>query len=89
MREWYWIGIVRDKKRGSGVTRPIAFPSAGPPGAYPVPDEWLGFAMLADARRIAHMLAHAPIEQVTTYMTETFPSLLKRGEVAYWREKGE
>jgi hypothetical protein len=55
----------------------------------PVPDEWLGFAMLADARRIAHMLAHAPIEQVTTYMTETFPSLLKRGEVAYWREKGE
>jgi hypothetical protein len=47
-KEWYWVGVVRQGKR-HGAMYPSPFPTEEPPGAYPGPDEWLGFATLAEA----------------------------------------
>jgi hypothetical protein len=51
----------------------------------PTPEQFLGFATFAEAEAIKKFLAHATIENVTKFMTRTFPALLKAGKVAYVR----
>jgi hypothetical protein len=84
-KEWYWVVVS-----GAGASGPIPWPSAEPPGAYPPPEQCLGFDTFKEARRVAHMLVHAPMAQVQKYMSETFPAMLKAGQVAYQRcKKGD
>jgi hypothetical protein len=88
VRKWYWVAILPAPGggKGSGVPPPFFLPSPFPPASYPTPEQWLGFATLKEARRVAHFLLHAPIERVNRYIGETFPALLRAGEVAYRRE---
>jgi hypothetical protein len=92
-KDWYWIGIIYDKKQQqSGLTGPIPFSTSDPPGAYPMPEQWLGYETLEEAQDAAKNLVSAPMSWVNEYMLVTFPGLLDEGKVAYKRpllHKGE
>jgi hypothetical protein len=84
-KNWYWVGTFGTGTARSGVQGPIPFPSDEPPGAYPAPDQWLGFATFEEARDAAQLMLKGAQARLETYMAETFPALLKKGLVAYRR----
>jgi hypothetical protein len=79
MKEWYWVGVLRD-----GVYGPPPKPRAEPQGAHPLPLEWLGLETLDEAMRFTHMLLSDPAA-ARVRVRHTWPGLLEQGKVAYLR----
>jgi hypothetical protein len=77
-KEWWWVAV-----NGASATL-CPFPLAEP-DAYPTPEQWLGFATLAKARRAQRLLLNASMAQVDHFIKVTFPGLLQKGKVAYIR----
>jgi hypothetical protein len=78
--KWWWLAI-------NGASVAAAFGELTDPVVYPTPEQLIGYPTRKEQLRYQKYLLEAPIEDVTKYMKETVPVLIRQGQVAYRKPK--